>query len=215
MFCVSYIYILNTHLCTFWYQFCFLQGGPGEMGVRWWKGEVFGGNSTFLIALCWWRGGGGSITKRWLHPSSVSAHTQSLILCGIRWRRKKNSAVRGQAYRMSRKVQDTRSSGTSSLGPKPKAVVRTSTISYLGGKKLGVGSEKGWKQGVIHIFKSIYSHVATEHKVIYLCFHPCLLLLTSLAFGVLHYCIWPQRPGRETIHSEIRQLKSPQCGVDL
>lgn len=33
LFRVSYIYILNTHLCTFWYKFSFLQGVPGGNGL--------------------------------------------------------------------------------------------------------------------------------------------------------------------------------------
>lgn len=76
LFCVSYIYILNTHLCTFWYKFSFLQGDPGKWvlddgGVR------FGGHSHFPDCLVLNEGGHGITEmtppfKRFRFRSSLS-----------------------------------------------------------------------------------------------------------------------------------------------
>lgn len=47
-----------------------------------------------------------------------------------------------------------------------------------------------------YLLCSSVSYVDTNHEINYLCFHLCLLP-TSLAFGVLDYCTWPQPPKGE------------------
>lgn len=105
---VFHIYILNTHLCTFWYKFSFLQGvqGKGDLGVRTDEGRGLG-QSHFPDCLVQMEGGkgGGDIQK---NASSLQTFLLTLSLSfsvatvgdGDGGR---GSAVRGQAYRTSRK----------------------------------------------------------------------------------------------------------------
>lgn len=118
------------------------------------------------------------------------------------------SAVRGQAYKVSRKSR-TQEVGTdySSVLPlwdQSQRLGHELPLSLICEKHLGGGSENGQMQELIQILRSSNSYVDTLHELRYLCFHP-FLLLTSLAFGLLYYCTWPRPPARETIHGQIRQ----------
>lgn len=132
----------NIQLCTFWYKFSSLQEVVlGKMGFRWQKESRFWRHPTFLIALCWEEEGGveggGAASHRWILPLNFSSHSSLSFSVAM----KTNWAQQWEeAYRMSRKVQDTnwkdeRRVGSSSLGPEPKVLVLTSTLSFIWGER--------------------------------------------------------------------------------
>lgn len=194
-----YIYTHSrTHIFVhFGISSLFLAGRSGENEWCVVEGWGFGGNHTFLIALCWWK-----VSTRWLHPSNISAHTQSFILCGNCGRglikNKKQGAQQWEDELIGcpecpglRKLEQP-TSRYILFGTRAKSC--GAVFLYLLSGKIDVQDQKK-KTDFWFKYSNLVIHINTEHDLKYLCSHPCLLL-TSLAFGVLDCCIWPQPPDR-------------------
>lgn len=147
---------------------------------------------------------GGLGIEKMTPPFKCLLTLKSLILCGNWWKKqngkkkqKQGSAVRGQAYKTSRKSR-TWEVGTDYKSVPPlwdhsQKLLHRLPLSLIWGREQDLGSEKEQIQEVIHKLRTSYSFVSAEHEVRYLYFHACLLLI-SLAFAVLDCCTWPQPP---------------------
>lgn len=146
-----HIYILNTHLCTFWYKFSFLQGVLGKVGVGLKRSEVRG-QSHFPDCLVL-RERGVALTRHVFTPRRPRSFTLTLAPLRLqrqswwrRWTRKK----RGGSQQWDDKLigrESRRQFGNSSLGPEPKVVAG---FHYLLSGKRAEASETGQSARFCH-----------------------------------------------------------------
>lgn len=212
-----HIYILNTHLCTFWYKFSFLQGVLGRMGVRLKRGEDrWGGwgQSHFPDCLVL-RERGEASTSRALAPP----RPQTFPLAPLRsqWQSWVTAveSINGGLSSETTSLSGVRADDSSLIplwdqNPRRQRRRRqSSTIFYL---ERELELQKKDKAAIFVIDRLMQW---------YLCCPP-LRLLTSLAFGLLDCCtsapppaagngVRRQRP-RPELHLRVRGLPSDSPG---
>lgn len=133
-----HIYILNTHLCTFWHKFSFLQGVLGKMG------SIIEGWGLGAVSFPWMpcAEGEGCVTNNRAPPTHPAPkHFRSRLRLSAlrgnlgqrRWNQRGVSAERRQAYRASKKSRTRGERGQTTLrhflfGAKDRARVALSFI---------------------------------------------------------------------------------------